>query len=129
MRERFTVEGAEGGLTLAAFLRRRAGGLSWARAKRMCERGQVAVGGERVLDPGARLADGQEVRVHNDLGEVRVRLRLNPDVRPGVVFLPKGIWNRHTLNGCVGTALVPDAVSAVSGGACFNDARVEVGPA
>ena len=75
------------------------------------------------------LADGQVVRAHNDLGEVRVRLRLNPEVRPGVVFLPKGIWNRHTLNGSVGTALVPDTVSAVSGGACFNDARVEVAPA
>jgi len=46
-----------------------------------------------------------------------------------VVYLPKGIWNRHTKNGRVGTALVPDTVSAVSGGACFNDARVEVGPA
>ncbi len=76
-----------------------------------------------------RLADGQPVRAHNDLGEVRVRLRINPEVRPGVVFLPKGIWNRHTQNGCVGTALVPDDVSAVSGGACFNDARVEVSPA
>jgi len=69
------------------------------------------------------------VSVHNDLGEVVVPLRLNPDVRPGVVYLPKGIWNRHTKNGRVGTALVPDTVSAVSGGACFNDARVEVGPA
>ena len=76
-----------------------------------------------------RLADGQAVRAHNLLGEVRVRLRINPDVRPGVVFLPKGIWNRHTLNGRVGTALVPDDISVVSGGACFNDARIEVGPA
>ncbi|HYS06523.1 MAG TPA: molybdopterin-dependent oxidoreductase [Candidatus Dormibacteraeota bacterium] len=76
-----------------------------------------------------RLREGQPVRVHNDLGEVVVPLRLNPDVRPGVVYLPKGIWNRHTKNGRVGTALVPDTVSAVSGGACFNDARVEVGPA
>jgi anaerobic selenocysteine-containing dehydrogenase len=76
-----------------------------------------------------RLRDGQEVRIHNDLGEVRVALRINAGVRPGVVFLPKGIWNRHTKNGRVGTALVPDAISAVSGGACFNDARVEVGPA
>jgi len=75
-----------------------------------------------------RLGDGQEVRVHNGLGEVRVRLRINAGVRPGVVFLPKGIWNRHTKNGRVGTALVPDDVSAVSGGACFNDARVEVAP-
>ena len=76
-----------------------------------------------------RLQDGQDVRVHNDLGEVRVRLRVHAGVRPGVIYLPKGIWNRHTKNGRVGTALVPDAISAVSGGACFNDARVEVGPA
>jgi anaerobic selenocysteine-containing dehydrogenase len=73
-----------------------------------------------------RLADGQEVRVHNGLGEVRVRLRLSDALRPGVVYLPKGIWNRHTRNGRTGTALVPDTVSAISGGACFNDARVEV---
>jgi len=75
------------------------------------------------------LRDGQEVRVYNALGEVRVPLRTNPELRPGVVYLPKGIWNRHTKNGSVGTALVPDTVSAVSGGACFNDARVEVAPA
>ncbi len=76
-----------------------------------------------------RLEEGREVRVHNELGEVRVPLRINPGVRPGVVYLPKGIWNRHTKNGRVGTALVPDTVSAISGGACFNDARVEVEPA
>jgi anaerobic selenocysteine-containing dehydrogenase len=76
-----------------------------------------------------RLEDGRVVRVHNRLGEVRVRLRVSAAMRPGVVFLPKGIWNRHTRNGCVGTALVPDTVSAASGGACFNDARVEVSPA
>ncbi len=72
------------------------------------------------------LREDQEVRVHNSLGEVRVRLRINGEMRPGVVYLPKGIWNRHTRSGTVGTALVPDTVSAVSGGACFNDARVEV---
>jgi anaerobic selenocysteine-containing dehydrogenase len=64
--------------------------------------------------------------VHNDLGEVIVGLHLSGDLRPGVVSLPKGLWNRHTRNGAVSNALVPDWVSAVSGGACFNDARVEV---
>jgi anaerobic selenocysteine-containing dehydrogenase len=73
-----------------------------------------------------RLSEGDTVRVHNALGEVVVRLRLDRDIRPGVVNLPKGIWNRHTKNGAVGNALVSDAVSEVSGGACFNDARVEV---
>ncbi len=72
------------------------------------------------------LADGDTVRVHNDLGEVIVAVRLSADLRPGVVSLPKGLWNRHTRNGSVSNALVPDWVSAVSGGACFNDARVEV---
>jgi len=73
-----------------------------------------------------RLQDGDTVRVFNGLGEVVVRVRLDRDIRPGVVNLPKGIWNRHTRNGLVGNALVSDTVSEVSGGACFNDARVEV---
>jgi len=78
-------------------------------------------------DAAARgLADGATVRVHNDLGDVVVRMRVTRDLRPGVVCLPKGIWNRHTKNGAVGNALVPDTVSAIAGGACFNDARVEV---
>jgi anaerobic selenocysteine-containing dehydrogenase len=78
-------------------------------------------------DAGSRsLETGMRVRVHNGLGEVIVRLRLNPDLRPGVVLLPKGIWNRHTENGRVGTCLVPDDVSPLSGGALFNDARVQV---
>jgi anaerobic selenocysteine-containing dehydrogenase len=57
-----------------------------------------------------------------------VPLRLNAGLRPGVVNIPKGLWNRHTRNGAVATALVPDEISEISGGACFNDARVEVGP-
>jgi anaerobic selenocysteine-containing dehydrogenase len=81
-------------------------------------------------DAAARgLRDGGVVRVHNDLGEVRVRMRVSAAVRPGVVVLPKGIWNRHTLNDAVGTALVPDAITEASGGACFNDARVQVSAA
>jgi anaerobic selenocysteine-containing dehydrogenase len=76
-----------------------------------------------------RLQDGAEVVVHNGLGEVRVPLRVSKALRPGVVYLPKGLWNRHTRNGRVGTALVPDFVSPISGGACYNDCRVEVSAA
>ncbi len=76
-----------------------------------------------------RLQDGAEVVVHNGLGEVRVPLRVSKALRPGVVYLPKGLWNRHTRNGRVGTALVPDLVSPISGGACYNDCRVEVSAA
>jgi len=81
-------------------------------------------------DAAAReLRDGQEVRVYNALGELRVPLRVNGALRPGVALVPKGTWRRHSRNGACGTALVPDYVSPLSGGACFNDARVEIGAA
>jgi hypothetical protein len=44
------------------------------------------------------------------------------------VSLPKGFWRRSFRNGSVSTALCPDALSEIGGGACFNDARVEVAP-
>ncbi|HEV2856494.1 MAG TPA: molybdopterin-dependent oxidoreductase [Thermoanaerobaculia bacterium] len=79
------------------------------------------------LDAEARgIAPGDVVRVWNDLGEVRVGARLNPDLRPGVVYLPKGLWSHNTLSGTTGNALVPDTLTDVGQGACFNDARVEV---
>jgi anaerobic selenocysteine-containing dehydrogenase len=72
------------------------------------------------------LSAGKPVRVHNGLGEVRCFVRITPDVRPGVVHLPKGLWARHTLNGANSSALAPDTLADLGGGACFNDARVEV---
>ena len=42
----------------------------------------------------------------------------------GVV--PKGVWRRHTGNGLTSNALVPDSLTDLGGGACFNDARVDV---
>jgi anaerobic selenocysteine-containing dehydrogenase len=78
-------------------------------------------------DAAARgLRDGEPVRVFNELGEVHVPLAVDGDVRRGVVTLPKGLWRSGTLNGATATALVPDALTDIGGGACFNDARVEV---
>jgi anaerobic selenocysteine-containing dehydrogenase len=73
-----------------------------------------------------RIDDGAVVRVYNDLGEVHVPLRIRDDVRPGVVTLPKGLWRSSTLNGATATTLVPDHLTDIGDGACFNDARVEV---
>jgi hypothetical protein len=42
------------------------------------------------------------------------------------VSLPKGLWRRSTRNGATATALAPDTLTDLGGGACFNDARVEV---
>ena len=72
------------------------------------------------------LHDGAAVRVFNALGEVRCNLQVGAWIRPGIVSLPKGLWRRHTANGYTANALVPDTLTDLGGGACFNDARVEV---
>lgn len=66
------------------------------------------------------------VKVFNELGEVVVKARLSDSVREGVVVMPKGAWRKSSQNGLTATALVSDEISSVGGGACFNDARVEV---
>jgi len=65
-------------------------------------------------------------RVFNANGEVHCTVMLNPNMKRGVVGLPKGLWRKSTLNGSTANALVPDSVTDLGGGACFNDARVEV---
>jgi anaerobic selenocysteine-containing dehydrogenase len=72
------------------------------------------------------IANGDQVRMHNAMGEVSLRARISPLVRPGTVSMPKGVWRRHTGNGWTSNALVPDTLTDVGGGACFNDARVNV---
>jgi anaerobic selenocysteine-containing dehydrogenase len=72
------------------------------------------------------IAEGARVRVFNALGEVHCPVRLNAGIRPGVVFLPKGLWSHNTESGTTATALAPDTLADLGGGACFNDARVEV---
>ena len=78
-------------------------------------------------DAAARhLDDGVPVRIFNALGEVRCNLQIGSWIRPGTVSLPKGLWRRHTSNGYTSNALVPDTLTDLGGGACFNDARVQV---
>jgi anaerobic selenocysteine-containing dehydrogenase len=78
-------------------------------------------------DAAARqLGDGDAVRVFNRLGEVRCRLQIGSWIRPGTAVLPKGLWRKHTANGYTANALAPDTLTDLGGGACFNDARVQV---
>jgi anaerobic selenocysteine-containing dehydrogenase len=79
------------------------------------------------VDAASRhLDDGGTVRIFNALGEVRCKVQLGSWIRPGTVSLPKGLWRRHTANGYTANALVPDTLTDLGGGACFNDARVQV---
>ena len=72
------------------------------------------------------LTDGCEVRVFNDAGSVLTFATFDDDVRPGVVSMTKGVWLTAMPGGVGVNALVPDTLSDVGDGACFNDARVEV---
>ena len=72
------------------------------------------------------LTNGDPVRVFNALGEVQCPVGLNPDIRPGTVSLPKGLWRKSTYNGSTSNALCPDTLTPIGSGACFNDARVQV---
>jgi anaerobic selenocysteine-containing dehydrogenase len=78
-------------------------------------------------DAAARnLEDGDAARVFNATGEVQCPVRVTDEVPRGTVSLPKGLWRRSTYNGWTSNALVPDTVTDLGAGACFNDARVQV---
>ena len=72
------------------------------------------------------LKDGDPIKVFNDLGEVQCALKIEATTREGTVSLPKGLWRKSTWNQFTSNALVPDSLTDLGGGACFNDARVEV---
>lgn len=72
------------------------------------------------------LSTDDPVRVFNALGEVHCPVAVNKDIRRGTVALPKGLWRKSTYNGFTSNALVPDSLTDLGGGACFNDARVQV---
>jgi anaerobic selenocysteine-containing dehydrogenase len=78
-------------------------------------------------DAAARgLASGDAIRIFNDLGDVHCLLEVGDGIARGTVTLPKGLWRKSTLNQSTATALAPDSLTDLGGGACFNDARVEV---
>jgi anaerobic selenocysteine-containing dehydrogenase len=66
------------------------------------------------------------VRIFNELGEVHCEASITPEIRPGTVSLPKGLWAQSTFNGSTACALAPDTLTDIAGGACFNDARVQI---
>jgi anaerobic selenocysteine-containing dehydrogenase len=72
------------------------------------------------------IAQSDGVRVWNGLGEMHCPANLTQDVRRGTVSFSKGVWRKNTYNGSTSNALVPDSLTDLGGGACFNDARVQV---
>ncbi len=72
------------------------------------------------------LLSGDIVKAHNDLAGVQFKLKVTEDVRPGVVYSPKGAWARSSPNGETSNALIPNNRADLAKGACYNDTLVEV---
>jgi anaerobic selenocysteine-containing dehydrogenase len=78
-------------------------------------------------DASARgLVDGQAVSVSDGRAEVRTVVAVDPDLRPGVATMAKGLWREALGGGFTANVFAPDELSDLAGGATFNDARVEV---
>ena len=79
------------------------------------------------VDARARgIQTGDSVKVFNDLGEVHCEADVTPEICAGTLVLAKGLWMRNTWNQQTANALAPDSLTDIAGGACFNDARVDV---
>lgn len=72
------------------------------------------------------VASGDLVRVYNDRSSINIAVEVDATMRTGVCHLPKGLWRRSIDGGLTANSFAPDDLSDLAGGACFNDARVEV---
>ncbi|HYC77877.1 MAG TPA: molybdopterin dinucleotide binding domain-containing protein, partial [Planctomycetota bacterium] len=78
-------------------------------------------------DAAARgIAPGDRIRVFNARSELTALARIDDALRPGVCVIPKGVWLRNTREGRGPNALIPADVTPATGGATYNDARVQV---
>ena len=79
-------------------------------------------------DAAARgISEGDELKVWNGLGEVRLTARITDAVRPGVLYSPKGAWLATSPTGQTVNALIPsDIRTDIEDGACYNETFVDV---
>jgi anaerobic selenocysteine-containing dehydrogenase len=82
-----------------------------------------------ILHPreaGARgLADGDAVELVNDLGAVRMRVRVTDEVGPGIALVPGQRPAGEAIDGTI-NALCSDALSDLGGGATYQSTRLDV---
>lgn len=72
------------------------------------------------------LQQGQSVRLFNDQGEVILPLVISANIRSGTAYVPKGAWLKSSHTGQTINALVPGHKADIAGGACYNDATVDI---
>lgn len=72
------------------------------------------------------IAEGDEVKVFNQRGEVYLTARIKNKVREGVVCMPQGFWSSLMKSGASANALTHDLLTDMGGSAALQEARVEV---
>ncbi len=72
------------------------------------------------------IAEGDQVRVFNQNGEVLITAFLSEKVRPGVVSIPHGFWKSLVEGGSSANALTTDRLTDMGRGAAFHETRVEI---
>jgi len=72
------------------------------------------------------IADGDELKVFNQRGEVYLTARIKNKVRKGVVCMPQGFWSSLMKGGSSANALTHDLLTDMGGSAALQEARVEV---
>jgi anaerobic selenocysteine-containing dehydrogenase len=78
-------------------------------------------------DAAARgIVDGDEVRVFNDRGSMRARLRVTDRARTGLVVGLSIWWKKLAPDGCNANAVTSQALTDLGGSATFYDCLVEV---
>jgi anaerobic selenocysteine-containing dehydrogenase len=74
-----------------------------------------------------KISDDHFVRVHNERGSVRLKCRINSDLRPGVVVISEGSWAKDFPEGDP-YSLTHELVSPTSENYAFFDTLVEIEP-
>ncbi len=72
------------------------------------------------------VADGDLVRLHNELGEILVKATVTTDVTRGVVMASMGSWRAQTKGQSTVNAINPTVFADLGHAPTFNDTRVEV---
>jgi anaerobic selenocysteine-containing dehydrogenase len=67
--------------------------------------------------------EGEEVWVHNGLGRLKAQVRLNPQLRPDLVVIPRGGWGQYDCNVNV---LTQALLTKVGSGTAYYQSRVDL---
>jgi anaerobic selenocysteine-containing dehydrogenase len=88
--------------------------------------GQTGIVEIRVADALPRgIQDGDQVRLFNDRGAFHVVARVSDSVKPGVVRVPSGRWNKSSPGGSGINLLTSDRLTDIGGGPIFFSCLVE----